>query len=231
MRNYGLNRSSMSRYMSRSSFKRSSIGRRNTYKVSNSTFKSYLAEAKKIAEEIETEKSSDTSQTARTKAKTYSATGSSFNNGIKEMSESTGNINSILSKDEPELEKAYDEAVKFADGYNDMLSAVHGASGSSIASKARYITDLTNIFSRALGNIGISTDKYGNLCVDKEKFLKSDIKDIDKIFDGKTSFASLIKEQTDSISVLSAMSAETYSGSGTSAYTSAMSGSIFSKLL
>ena len=67
--------------------------------------------------------------------------------------------------------------------------------------------------------------------MDKDMFMKSDIADISKIFGGKTSFASLIKEQTDSISVLSAVSADTYSGGQTAAYTSAMSGSIFSKLL
>ncbi|MBP3856893.1 MAG: hypothetical protein IK990_14915 [Ruminiclostridium sp.] len=233
MRSFGLHRSSISRYMGRSSFKRSSVGRRNTYKVGSSTFKSYLAEARKIADDIEAAKSENTSETSRTKAAAYShsLTGSKYNNGVTAMSDSVKDINDRLDADIPDMEKAYEAAVRFADGYNDMLAAVKSSSNSSVIGKARYISDVANVFSRALGKIGISTDKNGNLSVDKDKFMKADNDDISKIFVTKSSFASLIKEQTDSISVLSAMSADTYSGTHTAAYTSAMSGSIFSKLL
>ena len=217
--------------MSRSSFKRSSISRRNTYKVSGSTFKSYLAEARKIADDIEAAKSENTSGSSRTKASTYSLSGSKYNNGITAMSDSVKEINDQLDADTPDVEKTYDAAVKFADGYNDMLTAVKNSSNNAVVGKARYISDVANVYSRALGNIGISADKNGSLSVDKDKFMKADIADISKIFGSKSSFASLIKEQTDSISVLSAMSADTYSDSHTAAYTSAMSGSIFSKLL
>ena len=231
MRSFGLHRSSISRYMGRSSFKRSSVGRRNTYKVSNNTFKSYLAEARKIADDIEAEKSENTSGTSRKKAATYSITGSRYNNAVTAMSDSAKAINDLLDEDTPDIEKAYDEAIKFADGYNDMLAAVKSSSNSSVIGKARYISDVANVFSRALGNIGISADKSGNLSVDKDKFMKSDNDDISKIFGVKSSFASLIKEQTDSISVLSSLSADTYSGSSTAAYSSAMSGSIFNRKL
>ena len=217
--------------MSRSSFKRSSISRRNTYKVSGSTFKSYLAEARKIADDIEAAKSENTSGSSRTKASTYSLSGSKYNNGITAMSDSVKEINDQLDADTPDVEKTYDAAVKFADGYNDMLTAVKNSSNNAVVGKARYISDVANVFSRALGNIGISTDKNGNLSVEKDKFMKADTADISKIFGGKSSFASLIKEQTDSISVLSAMSADTYSGGNSFAYSSAMSGSIFGKLL
>lgn len=234
MRSYGLHRSSISRYMGRSSFKRSSIGRRNTYKVSGSTFKSYLAEAQKIAYEIEAAKdegASGTSKSSRTKAKDYTTTGSRFNSGVTDMNNAANAVREQLDADTPDLEKTYDEAVKFADGYNDMFAAVRNSSGSAVSSKVRYISDVTKLFSRALGEIGITADKNGDLSVDKEKFIKSDIKDISKIFEGKSSFAALVKEQTDSISVLSSLSADTYSGSSTAAYSSAMSGSIFNRKL
>lgn len=217
--------------MSRSSFKRSSVGRRNTYKVGSNTFKSYLAEARKIADDIEAAKSESTSATSRTKAAEYSLTGSKYNNGVTAMSDSAKEINDWLDADTPDMEKAYEAAVKFADGYNDMLAAVKSSSNSAVVGKARYFSDVANVYSRALGNIGISDDKNGSLSVDKDKFMKSDTADISRIFGGKASFAGLIKEQTDSISVLSSMSADTYSGGNSFAYTSAMSGSIFSKLL
>ena len=229
MRSFGLHRSSISRYIGRSSFKRSSVGRRNTYKVGSSTFKSYLAEARKIADDIEAAKSENTSGSSRTKAAAYSLTGSRYNNGVAAMTDSAKAINDLLDADTPDVEKTYDAAVKFADGYNDMLAAVRSSSNSAVTGKARYISDAANLYSRALGDIGISTDKNGMLSVDKDKFMKADAAGISRIFGGKTSFASLIKEQTDSISVLSAMSADTYSGSQTAAYTSAMSGSIFSR--
>lgn len=221
----------MSRYMGRSSFKRSSVGRRNTYKVSNSKFKSYLAEAKKIADDFEAAKSENTSGTSRTKAATYSITGSKLGNAVTAMSDSAKAITDLIDEDTPDIEKAYDEAVKFADGYNDMLAAVKSSSNSSVIGKARYISDVANVFSRALGSIGFSADKSGNLSVDKDKFMKADTDNISKIFGVKSSFASLIKEQTDSISVLSLLSADTYSGSSTAAYSSAMSGSIFNRKL
>ena len=83
-----------------------------------------------------------------------------------------------------------------------MLAAVKSSSNSSVIVKARYISDVANVFSRALGNIGISIDKSGSLSVDKNKFMKADTDDIPKIFGGKSSFASIIREQTDSIPAL-----------------------------
>lgn len=240
MRNFSVHRSAVSRYMGRSSGNRSSIGRRSSYRTSNtSRFESYLLEAKKLSDEAKSSSSTEEEETAakssalskyqRTKASTYKNKTSKYNDGVSAMSTASESFEKLLAKDDPDMDKAYDSAVKFADGYNDMFASVKNSSSSSVAYKAKYISSITSVYSRSLSEIGITSDKDGKLSVDKEKFMSADKDDIEKIFAKKGSFASHITEQTDSISLLSKLSADTYSSGSSYSYTSAAGGTLFSK--
>ena len=251
MRNFSVHRSSMSRYMGKTSgYKRSSISRRSSYKLGSNTFKSYLQEAKRAADEIkESEKTEDTdkktsslSKYTRTKATSYKTSASKFNSGYDAISDSADSFGKLLAKDETDMDKAYDAAAKFVDGYNDLYASVRSSSSKSVSAKASYISDMAGLYSRTLDSIGITSDKDGKLSIDKDKFLKSDKKDLESVFSKRSSLASHIIEQADSIKLMSALSADTYSGSSSlygnsygssyaNGFTSAMSGSLFNRRL
>lgn len=243
MSRFSVHRSSISRYMSKSSgYKRSSVGRRNSYKLGSSTYRTYLQEAMKLTEDMKksentsettqetTSKSSVLSKYSRTAAKNYTNGTSRFNSGTSALETSADTFAKLFEADETDMDKAYDAAVKFADGYNDFYASVHSSSNSAVANKSGYIAGITTLYSGSLDKIGIKADLKGNLSVDKDKFMKADKKELEAVFSKKSSYASLINEQADSIKLISAMSTDTYSAGTSNSYTSAMSGSIFSGL-
>ena len=129
MRNFSVHRSSMSRYMGKTSgYKRSSIGKRGSYKLGTNTFKSYLQEAQRAADEIkksqdteETEKkSSSLSKYTRTKASSYKSSTSRFNSGYDAVSDTVTSFDKLLAKEEPDMDKAYDAAEKFVTDEADL---------------------------------------------------------------------------------------------------------------
>jgi len=242
MSRFSIHRSSMSRFMSKSSgYKRSSIGRRNSFKLGSSKYLSYLQQAQKLTDDIkDTEKTEEQEQSAsakssslskysRTKAKDFTGSASRFNTGTDAIEDSTDTFAKLFGEEETDMDKAYDAAVKFADGYNDLYASVRTSSNSAVANKARYISAVTDLYARSLDKVGIKTDLKGNLSVDKDKFMKAEKKDLEALFSKKSSYASHISEQTDSIKLVSAMSTDTYSSGTSNSYTSAMSGSLFSR--
>lgn len=244
MRNFSVHRSSVSRYMGRtSSYRRSSSHSRNSYKLGTNTFKSYLQEAQKISDEIKgtdsTEKNTSSknsvlSKYARTKAATYKSSSSKFNTGYDAVEDSVDTFETLFKKDEFDKEKGLAAAEKFVEGYNDLVASVKSSSSGSVSSKATYFTDIAGLYTRTLEKVGITADKNGDLSVNKDKFNAADIKDLKGVFSKKSSFASYITEQADNIKLVSTLSADTYSSSANkygssyaNGFTSAMSGSLF----
>lgn len=240
MRGFSVHRSAVSRYMSKSGgFKRSSIGRRGSYKLGASKFESYLQEAKKLTDDIKgEEKSEETENTAvkssalskytRTKANNYKPQESKFNSGSSAIKDSAESFDELLKNDEFDKDKAFAAAEKFVSGYNALASSVKNSSNSAVSNKSRYISDITSIYSRTLEKVGVTADLKGNLSIDKDKFMAADVKDLEAVFSGKSSFSAHVSEQADSIKLLSDMSASTYSSDTADRYTSALSGSLFS---
>lgn len=248
MRSFSVHRASISRYMSgRSAGLRRSSSGRNSYKLSGSTaFRKYLQDAQKLTDDINendstevqetVRKSSALSKYARTQETKYTKdSGSRFNTGTDAMLNASDDITDELGKTDPDGEKLYAAAEKFIEGFNDMTAAVRNSSNSSVARKSDFINDVMRVYARSLEKVGVKSDMKGVLSIDKEKFLKADAGDVANIFANKGSFASHISEQTESIKKLSLYSADTYSGntakSAYSAYTSSMSGSLFSRKL
>ncbi len=243
MRMYSVHRSSVSKFMSgRSASLRRSSSSYNSYKLGgNTTFQQYLQEAKRLTSDIEesentapaenesAKKTTTLSKYARTQESTYSKNSSSkFNTGTDIMSESSDELTKLLAKESPDMEKAYSEAAKFIEGYNEMTASVRSSSNGSVARKSDFINSITKVYARSLEKVGVKADTKGVLTIDKEKFMNASMKDIGNIFSSKGSFASHIAEQTDSIKKLSQFSASTYSDSSSRlSYTSSMSGSKF----
>lgn len=241
MRNFTIHRSAVSRYMGRAGgFKRSSAGRRNTYKLGNSQFKQYLQETKNQLDDLNESENTEETETRHTRTLSkYSAnkaassknSASKFNTGISGMEDSTDTFAELFGEDEFDFGKAYDAAVKFAESYNNTYASIRNSSNSRVSNKASYISKVADIYGRSLDKAGMSVNKNGELTVDKERFMSSDVDDLKGIFAKRASFAAHIKEETDSIQQLSKMSADTYSAATLSRYTSAMSGSLFNSKL
>lgn len=241
MRSYGVHRSSISRYMGRGSgIRRSSNSVRSRYKLNGTKFQSYLEEAKKLVEDNkEAESSAKTDDAAktgstRTKASSYKTSGSAFNTGVTAMENSVSDMAKLLADDDGlDIDKAYDAAEKYVNGYNDMYKAAKGSSVNAVKNRAAYINGLTGTFTRALKKAGITVGTDGTLEIDKEKFQAADTRDIEAIFGKKSSYASLVSEQVDKISdasdIMSLMnsssSSSTYSASSLFGRTSSYSNS------
>lgn len=232
MRLHGTRMSGASRYHARNSgvkrsstYSRSSARTTNRYKALFAETKEQLGETEKTDKTENTEqqssKSSVMSKYARTKAKTYTATGSRFNDGASAVSGGIKEMDAILSEDAPDMEKAYSAAKEFADGYNELYSAVSSSAIASVSKKTDYLDEVTGMFSRRLDKVGISVGKDGKLSVDKDKLMNAEKSDLSAVFGKKSSYAAMISEQADNIGKISA-AAQT---SGTTAYGS--SGSAF----
>ena len=230
MRSYGVNRSSLSRYMSRSGGARRSSGSvRSRYKLTGTKFQSYLEEAKRLVEENKktesSEKSDDSAKSAgssvgtRTKASSYRTSASAFNTGVAAMEKSVSEMAKLFGdEDGADMEKAFEAAEKYVNGYNDMFDSVRNSNVSSVKNRAAYIRGLTGTFTRALKKAGIDVDTEGKLSVDKEKFLAADTRDIQAIFGRKSSYSELVSEQTEKIGDASDIKSLLDTSSSTSAY-------------
>ena len=96
--------------------------------------------------------------------------------------------------------KIYAAVNDFANSYNDVLASTDKLENSSVERAVSSMLNNTRINSSALQKIGINVKGDSTLSVDKEAFMKSDISDIKKLFEGKNSYAAGVAMQADSIS-------------------------------
>lgn len=230
--------SSANRYLGRSSgFKRSSVSSASKYKLMSSKYSSLYDETKNDLEESGiTDFASLTKTAGRRKASEFTAKGSKYNAGMDSISGSIDDFAELLKKDELDYDKAYDAAEEFVKGYNDVYSAIKNSAGSSIAKKASFFTDKVRTFSNALAEVGVSVnEKDGTLSIDKETFGKASVRDIRNVFGAKSSFATLIEEEADSVGTTAAVTASKSANLYDSTFgarttpTSAFSGAFFNK--
>lgn len=248
MRSYGVNRSSLSRYMGRSGgVRRSSYSVRSRYKLNGTKFQSYLEEAKRLVEENkEAEKTAKADESAktyssntgtRTKASSYKTSGSKFNTGVTAMENGVSDMAKLLkNEDGLDRDKAFDAAEKYVRGYNEMFDSAKSSNVSTVRNRAAYIKGLTGTFTRALKKAGINVDTDGRLSVDKEAFTAADRRDIEAIFGKRSSYSDLISEQVGRISdmsdakdLLNSLSSSSYSSSSTYSASSLFGRSAYSR--
>ena len=97
-------------------------------------------------------------------------------------------------------EKIYAAVNDFVNSYNDVLASTDKLENSSVERAVSSMLNNTRINSSALQKIGINVKGDSTLSVDKEAFMKSNISDVKKLFEGKNSYVAGVAMQADSIS-------------------------------
>lgn len=139
----------------------------------------------------------------------------------KEMTvkdENTGEETTKIGIDE----KAIRSAVKnFVSSYNDTLKAANATGNSNVTRNANYMTNLTNRYSRALEEVGISINSDNTLSVDEDKLNNAKTDNLKKLFNGTASYASFASQRASMVSdaaTRAASSSGLYNKSGSYSY-------------
>jgi hypothetical protein len=91
-------------------------------------------------------------------------------------------------------------AVKgFADNYNKVLDSASKVSSREIAQDVKFMTGMTDTFSKVLGKAGINVGEDGKLSVDEEAFKKADEATVRSLFSGNGTYGSQIADKANSI--------------------------------
>lgn len=111
---------------------------------------------------------------------------------------------SAIASDVKELNKrgaeVTEEAVsKFAADYNKLVDSVGKSSNLSVKSKLTDLTDYVNLQKKKLEEVGIIVGSDSKLSVDKEVFAKASKDQINSLFQGGVSFASMASMKADNI--------------------------------
>lgn len=113
-------------------------------------------------------------------------------------------------------------AVKnFADKYNKVIDQSSKISSREVSQDVKFMTGMTDTFSKVLGKIGISVGEDGKLSVDDEKLKNADKATVKSLFDGSGTYGSQIADKAGSIYRDADMSSAIYGSNATT--TSALS--------
>ena len=114
-------------------------------------------------------------------------------------------------------------AVKdFASAYNKVIDQASKANTKEIAQDTKFMTQMTDTFSKVLGKIGISVGADGKMTVDEDALKKADTATVRSLFDGNGTYGSQIAGKAESIYRDADISASVYNSNATA--TSALSG-------
>ncbi len=188
--------------------------------------KSYYAESARKTEEVSSPvKSEKTSQKSSTK-KAEDTT------GLSQMKKDADKLRASAEKltgddlwkktDGKEDMNAIAGAVKdFANDYNKVIDQASKVNSKEIAADAKFMTGMTDTFSKVLGKIGVSVGQDGKLTVDEDALKKADTATVKSIFNGNGTYGSQIEQKAENITRDTEFSSALYDKDATS--TSALS--------
>lgn len=90
---------------------------------------------------------------------------------------------------EQDKDAIYSAVNKFVTNYNSLLSAVDAADNATVSNRLTSMTNQTDIYSKALGRVGITIKEDGMLSLDKDTFMQADASHVKSLFRGNGSFA------------------------------------------
>lgn len=109
-------------------------------------------------------------------------------------------------------------AVKdFAAGYNKVIEQASKVSSKEVSQDVKFMTQMTDTFSKVLGKIGITVGTDGKLSVDEEKLKNADTNVVKSLFDGNATYGSQIADKAGSIARDADMNSRTYGSDATTA--------------
>ena len=91
-------------------------------------------------------------------------------------------------------------AVKdFVSAYNDTIQAAYDSKDTAVIRNTGYMTKLSDTFSRALSEVGITVNKDNTLSVDEEKLKAAKTENLQTLFNGSSSYAAIVSQKADMI--------------------------------
>ena len=103
-------------------------------------------------------------------------------------------------------------AVKdFANNYNKVIDQASKVNSKEVAQDMKFMTGMTDTFSKVLGKIGITVGDDGKMSVDEEALKKADVATVKSLFNGNATYGSQIADKANSISKDADMSTSLYS--------------------
>ena len=196
--------------------------------------KSYYAE-----QTGEATKTSASTSTAKSTSKTSSKTADSDTTGLGQMKKDAQELKSSAEKlSSDDLWKQTDgkldmskvtSAVKdFAADYNKVIDRSAKVNSKEIGQDMKFMTGMTDTFSKVLAKVGVTVGSDGKMTVDEEKLGKADEATLKSLFNGNATYGSQIADKASSIARDADMNSSIY-GSNAEA-TSALS-SIYNQLI
>lgn len=112
--------------------------------------------------------------------------------------------------------KAIVSAVKdFANDYNKVIDQASKVNSKEIANDTKFMTGMTDTFTKVLGKIGITVGTDGKMSVDEEALGKADIATAKSLFAGNATYGSQIADKAGAISKDTELSTGIYNGDAT----------------
>lgn len=97
-------------------------------------------------------------------------------------------------------DKIYDAVKNFADAYNKTLDATDKLDNDTVERAVSSMLNSTRMNAKALSAVGISVGTDAKMAIDKDTFMKADMDDIKKLFNGTGSYGATVSSKADSIS-------------------------------
>ena len=117
---------------------------------------------------------------------------------------------------------AITSAVKdFAANYNKVIDQATKVNSKEIAQDMKFMTGMTDTFSKVLGKIGITVASDGKMTVDEEALAKADTNTIKSLFNGNGTYGSQIADKANAVFRDADISSSIYDSNATA--TSALS--------
>ena len=131
-----------------------------------------------------------------------------------------------------DMEKVYSAVSEFAKNYNTLIEEGIDSGSKNIISGTEGLINLVKDYKKELNEIGITIDKNNQLVVDKDTFVKSDIEDVKKLFQGNNSLSYLTSMRAVSIgntAYSESNKSSLYTGDGS--YNALSTGDIFNSII
>ena len=120
-------------------------------------------------------------------------------------------------------------AVKdFADKYNKVIDQSSKISSREVSQDVKFMTGMTDTFSKVLGKIGITVGEDGRMSVDEDALKKADSATVRSLFSGNATYGSQIADKASAIARDADMNSSIY---GSNAETSSTLSSIYNQLI
>ena len=130
------------------------------------------------------------------------------------------------------MEKVYSAVSEFAKNYNTLIEEGIDSGSKNIIRGTEGLIDLVKDYEKELNGMGITIDKNNQLVVDKDTFMKSDIEDVKKLFQGNNSLSYLTSMRAVSIgntAYSESNKSSLYTGDGS--YNALSTGDIFNSII